>query len=212
MPYRHPIGDPLDRPAEPAEVVCESIDIAAPAADVFRALADPRELAAWLGGGDPAPRSPEHEVPDGPDTRPAAAPATRWDARVVAPDGTVGVVTGEYGHIVPPRLLETTWRASWNDFAPERVRFELVPIEVGGGAGTRVTVRHTRAAAQWRAPSSAFAGAVARADVWPSFLARLAAYVATAEALKRWDASPHGAPADTFDALHRAIVERHQAR
>jgi uncharacterized protein YndB with AHSA1/START domain len=198
MPYRHPIGDPIDRPAEPAEVVRASIDIAAPASDVFRALAEPSELAAWLGGADPAPASPES--PNAPDARPAA-PASRWEARVVAPDGTVGVVTGEYGHVAPPHLLETTWRASWNDFVPERVRFELVPIDVGGVAGTRVTVTHTRAAMQWRAPSHAFAGAVARADVWPTFLARLAAYVGTTEALGRWDVT-----------LHRAVVELHHAK
>ena len=210
MPYRHPTGDPIERPAEPAEVVRESIDIAAPAADVFRALADPRELAAWLGDGDPPPVAPD--APDEPNARPAAASATRWDARVIAPDGTVGIVTGEYGTVAPPRLLETTWRASWNDFVPERVRFELVPIEVGGVAGTRVTVTHTRAAVQWRAPSSAFSRTLGRAELWPTFLARLAAYVATAGALGRWDALPHGAPADAFGALHRAVVELHRAK
>ena len=205
MPYRHPIGDPIERPAEPAEVVRESIDIAAPPADVFRALAEPRELAAWLGGGQPPPAAPD--AADKPSARPATVPATRWDARVLAPDGTAGVVTGEYGAVVPPRLLETSWRASWNDFVPERVRFELVPIEVGGVAGTRVTVTHTRATMQWHAPSSAFRGALAHANVWPTFLARLAAYVATA-ALGRWDAAPPG----TFDALHRAVVQLHGAR
>jgi uncharacterized protein YndB with AHSA1/START domain len=210
MPYRHPIGDPIERPAEPAEVVRESIDIAAPPTEVFRALADPRELAVWLGGDDPAPAA--HEPANEPNARPAGAPATRWDALVAAPDGTAGVVTGEYGRVVPPHLLETTWRASWNDYAVERVRFELVPIHVGGVAGTRVTVTHTRAAARLLAPSSAFVGTAARADLWPTFLARLAAYVATAEALRRWDASPQGAPADAFQALHRAVVELHHAR
>ena len=207
MPYRHSIGDPMERPAEPAEVVRESIDIAAPAADVFRALADPRELAAWLGGGAPPAEPDSPATPDEPSVRPAAAPRTRWDARVTAPDGTVGVVTGEYGRMVPPHLLETTWRASWNDFASERFRFELVPIDVGGLAATRVTVTHTRAAMQWRAPSSAFEAHVAGAELWPTFLARLAAYVATT-GLGRWGASPHGA----FDALHRAVVELHGAR
>lgn len=210
MPYRHPIGDPIERPAEPAAIVRESIDIAAPAADVFRALADPRELATWLGGGDAPPVAPD--ATDEPNARPVAAPATRWDARVVAPDGTVGIVTGEYGAVAPPRLLETTWRASWNDFVPERVRFELVPIEVGGVAGTRVTVTHTRAAMQWHAPSSAFSGTLARAGIWHTFLARLAAYVATAEALGRWDAPPHDTSADAFGALHRAVVELHHAK
>ena len=206
MPYHPPIGDPIKRPAEQAEVVRESIDIAAPAADVFHALADPRELVAWLGDGDPAPRSTD--VGDEPRARPAGTPPTRWAARVVAPDGSLGIVEGEYGHVVPPRLLETTWRASWNDFALERVRFELVPIDVAGVVGTRVTVTHTRAMLRLHAPSNAFAGATVRADLWPTFLARLAAYVATTEALLRWDSSAHTA----FDTLHRAIVELHRAR
>ena len=199
MPYRHPIGDPPGRPAETAEVVRESTDVAAPAGDVFRALADPHELAAWLGRyappSDPDPRA----ATDEPSMRTVAAPGTRWEARVIAPDGTTGVVTGEYGTVIPPRLLETSWRASWNDFTPERVRFELVPIEVGGVAGTRVTVPHTRAAMRWLAPSSAFHAALARADLWPTLLARLAAYVATGTLV------PWGA----FDALHRAVVEVH---
>jgi uncharacterized protein YndB with AHSA1/START domain len=216
MPYRHPIGDPTERHRDAPDVVRASVDIAAPAADVFRALSDPRELVAWLGGDDPAPSTPAPadatDAPDAPSTRPAGASGVRWDARVIAPDGTVGVVAGELGTVIPPRLLETTWRASWNDFAPERVRFELEPIEVGGVAGTRVTVTHTRAAMRWHAPSSAFDATMARADVWPTLLARLAAYVATATALGRWNASPRGTPADAFDALHRAVVELHHAR
>jgi uncharacterized protein YndB with AHSA1/START domain len=210
MPNRHPIGDPIERAAGAADVVQASVDIAASPTDVFHALADPRELTAWLGGGDPDLTYPEQ--PDEPSARPAEGPAGRWDARVVAPDGTAGVVTGEYGHVVPPRLLETTWRASWNDFAVERVRFELVPIDVGGVAGTRVTVTHTRAAARWLAPSSAFAGGVARAELWPTCLARLATYVATAITVREWDATSHGSPADAFDALHRRVVELHRAR
>ena len=210
MPYRHPIGDPIEPPAdETAGTVRASIDIAAPADDVFRALSDPRELAAWLGGESaPAPENP----PDAPSARPADGPPGRWAARVVAPDGMTGVVTGEYGRVQPPRLLETTWRASWNDFLVERVRFELVPIDVGGVAGTRVTVTHTRATARWLAPSSAFSGATVGTDPWPTFLARLAVYVATTSARARSVASPTGAPADWFEALHRAVVDTHHAR
>ena len=100
---------------------------------------------------------------------------------------------------------------SWNDFATERVRFQLVPADVGGVAGTRVTVTHTRAEARLLAPSSAFAPATASLDVWPAFLARLAAHVATASALARWPGGD-GASADTFDALHRAVVDLHRAR
>ena len=209
MPYRHPIGDPIEPPAdETAGSVQASIEIAAPADDVFRALSDPGELAAWLGG---EPASSPQDATDAPSTRPIDGSPGRWAARVVAPDGTVGVVTGEYGRVQPPRLLETTWRASWNDFVVERVRFELVPIDVGGVAGTQVTVTHTRAAARWLAPSSALSGSAVRTDPWPTFLARLAVYVATTSARARSGTSPTGAPADWFEALHRAVVDTHHA-
>jgi uncharacterized protein YndB with AHSA1/START domain len=208
MPSRHPIGDPTETPADAAGIVRASIDIAAAPADVFHALADPRELAAWLGS-DPARASTEST--DAPSARPRELlPASRWHAQVVAPDGMPGVVTGEYGTVAPPHVLETTWRASWNDFATEGVRFELAPIEVGGAAGTRVTVTHTRAAARLLAPSSAFvAGHTLAGELWPSLLARLAVYVATRGALARWGG--HDASAESFEALHRAVVELHHA-
>lgn len=207
MPSHHPIGDPIERATEPEDVVRVSIDIAGLAADVFDALADPRELAAWLGGEPlPAPTDATNEP-----VRPASElPASRWNARVIAPDGTVGLVEGEYGHIAPPYRLETTWRASWNDFALERVRFQLVPIDVGGVAGTRVTVTHTRATMRLHVPSSAFAGSIVHADVWPSLLARLAARVGMTDALSRW--SRQGGAPDSFDALHRAVLELHRTR
>jgi uncharacterized protein YndB with AHSA1/START domain len=207
MPYRHPIGDPIERPADSTEAVRTSIDIAASADEVFHALCDPCQLAAWLGGDPVSAPSDAREAPAAPDL---AAPASRWDARVVAPDGTIGVVNGEYVSIVPPHRLETTWRASWNDFAPERVRFELVPIDVSGSIGTRVTVTHTRALMRAHAPSSAFGRSIAHADLWPTLLARLSVHVVTAASLARWSA-PRADVADTFASLHRAVVELHHA-
>ena len=206
MPYHHLIDDPLERPADAADVVRTSIDIAAPAADVFRALADPRELAAWLGG---EPVSPT-DATASPAVRESETPASRWNARVVAPDGTIGEVSGEFGLMLPPHRLETSWRASWNDFALERVRFELVPIDVGGVAGTRVTVTHTRARTSMHAPSSAFAGPVVATDVWASLLARLAAHAGMTDVLERW--RQDGGVPDSFDALHRAVVALHETR
>lgn len=209
---RHVTGDPIEAPAEPAGIVRASVDIAAPAAEVFRALVEPRELAAWLGG-EPVPPSPPdqpepRDEPPGHHSHPL--PGARWHTPAVAPDGTSGTVTGEYLLVLPPHVVETTWRASWNDFATERVRFQLAPIDVGGVAGTRVTVTHTRAEARLRAPSAAFVGAAASANVWPSFLARLAAHVATVSALARWSGR-NASPNDSFDALHRAVVDLHHA-
>ena len=200
---RHVTGDPIQSPAEPAGIVRASVDIAAPAADVFRALIDPCELAAWLGG-EPAsapPNASEEPVRER-DGRPS-----HWEAHVVAPDGAIGVVEGEYGLALPPHRLETTWRASWNDFALERVRFELVPIEVGGVAGTRVTVTHTRSTMRMHAPSSTFAGPVVFTEVWPSLLARLAVHVGMTGVFAHW--SEHAGAPDSFEALHRAVIDLH---
>jgi uncharacterized protein YndB with AHSA1/START domain len=196
---RHVTGDPIESPAEPAGIVRASVDIAAPIADVFRALVDPRELAAWLGG-EPMPADARDRDPRLDDAA-RVLPGAAWRSPAIAPDGTAGVLSGEYLNVAPPYRLETTWRASWNDFATERVRFELVPIEVGGVAGTRVTVIHTRAQSSLHATTSALSRASIEADdVWRSLLARLAVHVATAGALV------HG-----FDALHRAVVELHHA-
>jgi len=206
MPRLHPIGDPLDAAVEPAEAVRASVDIAAPPADVFRALIDPRELSAWLGG-EAAPATGPALHPAGP---PTPLPGAAWRAPAIAPDGTRGTVAGEYVSVVPPHRLETTWRASWNDFATERVRFELVPIDVSGVEGTRVTVTHTRAEARLLATTSRLSHAGQPVEEWPSLLARLAAHVVTASALARW--SGHDGPAATsFDALHRAVIDLHHA-
>lgn len=206
MPRLHPIGDPLDAAAGHAEAVRASVDIAAPPPDVFRALIDPRELSAWLGG-EMAPATQRDDPAAAP---PATLPGAAWRAPAIAPDGSAGTVAGEYLSIVPPHRLETTWRASWNDFAPERVRFELVPIDVGGVAGTRVTVTHTRAQARLHATTATLAHVEPPVEEWPSLLARLAAHVATASALARW--SGLDAAATPFDALHRAVVALHRAR
>lgn len=198
--------------AEPSpSVVRESVDIAAAPDAVFRALVDPQELAAWLGGEEPSdPREPACE-PDAKRDEHRAAAGQPWRAPALAPDGTRGSVHGEYLVVDPPRRLETTWRASWNHFAPERVRFELAPIGVGGTAGTRVTVTHTRSLVRLHATtaSAATRASAIAADVWPSFLARLAAHVAIVSTAAQWSESGQGSPEHWFDALHRAVVAIH---
>jgi uncharacterized protein YndB with AHSA1/START domain len=203
----HVTGDPIESPAEPAGIVRASVDIAAPTADVFRALVEPRELAAWLGG-EPMPEDPRDQEPD---HRTTPRPGTTWRAPALAPDGTSGTVAGEYLVVLPPHALETTWRASWNDFATERVRFQLLPLDVGGVAGTRVVVTHTRAEARLHATRATLSRIDTPAGVWPAFLARLAAHVATASALAQWSGRDGGS-ADAFGALHRAVVHLHVAR
>ena len=204
---RHVTGDPIEPPTERAGIVRASVDIAASPAEVFRALVEPRELAAWLGG-KPMPADARSDRSERDSTPPTGA---EWRAPAIAPDGTSGTVAGEYLVVVPPYALETTWRASWNDFATERVRFQLVPVDVGGVAGTRITVTHTRTESRLLTTSRALEGAAARADAWPVVLARLAAHVSTASALAQWSGRD-GASDDSFAALHRAVVDLHHAR
>ena len=69
-------------------------------------------------------------------------PGGRWHARTTDAAGREGSLAGEYRVVDPPRVLEHTWQASWDE-APTVVRYELAPAQVGGVSGTRVTVTHT---------------------------------------------------------------------
>jgi uncharacterized protein YndB with AHSA1/START domain len=112
--------------------VVGTVDIAASAERVFRALSDPKELVQWWGS---------------PDTyRPHL-----WDAdfrvggawRVVGKSaaGEPYSVFGEFLEITPPRRLVQTWVYDWDDGRdqpPSRLTYVLEDIP----GGTRVTVRH----------------------------------------------------------------------
>ena len=207
----HPIGDPFgrERAPEPTRSIQASIDIAATPDVVFRALADPHELVAWLGD---APASEERDAssPSVPFTYPRGGAS--WLAHVRAPDGTPGTVSGEFLYVAPPRTLTTTWAASWNRFVQDEVTFELAPIDVAGVAGTRVTVTHRRRSHRLvREATIASARAVTDADgeAWAALLARLAAYVATSSALARWGVASGTDFTQAFDALHRRVVAIH---
>jgi uncharacterized protein YndB with AHSA1/START domain len=184
----------IDRSSSPsvAGAVRAVVDIAAPPDAVFHALSDPHELAAWLGGGPAsAPRAPSESACDA-----GVVPGQSWRAPARAPHGVPGSVCGEYLIVDPPRRLESTWRASWDGFAPERVCFELVPVDVGGVPGTRLTVTHTRAVA--RLDVTAQACLTVHHD-WSRRLAGLAAYLSA-------PAAAFGQPAVTVHAPWRAGV------
>jgi uncharacterized protein YndB with AHSA1/START domain len=200
----HPIGDRFEHERAPSRVVRATEDIAAPPESVFRALVDPRELAAWLGG------EPENIDLLGTPAPPASGQS--WRAIALAPDGSRGFVSGEYILVDPPRRLETTWRTSWTGVTEERVRFELLPIAVGGQPGTRITVTHTRAVLHAHATVSTVTRASTGVDddLWPTLLAQLTAYVTTTDALARWADASGDDVAHAFDALHRRVVAIHQ--
>ena len=116
----------------PPRIVRTVIDIAAPPAHVFETLTDPRELAAWWGGGDARTLDCES------DARPGGA----WRVRTLGPDGAERTVGGGYRVVDAPHRLEQTWQAT-DDAAPSLVRYDLEPLQVDGTDGTRLTVTHT---------------------------------------------------------------------
>jgi uncharacterized protein YndB with AHSA1/START domain len=150
-----------DRAIRAERVVRATIDIAACPEEVFRALTDPRELAAWLGGVD--------DFASG-EWAPDATAGTSWSAPAISPDGTPGLVRGEYLVMEAPRRLVCSWHASWDHYARTVVRYELEPVDVQGTAGTRVTVIHS-APAMCAQHASQFG---AKRDGWTLMLARLA--------------------------------------
>ena len=165
-----------------ADAVRTSVEIAASPDVVFHALTDHRELAAWLAGDAESANESAHSL-EGPSL---PIPGQPWSAPALAPDGALGSVCGEFLRVDPPCRLETTWRASWDDFAPDRVRFELTPIDVGGTIGTRVTVTHTRAHTRARARLQITARATASGrDEWPAMLWRLVSYLTPPVAVSR---------------------------
>jgi uncharacterized protein YndB with AHSA1/START domain len=215
----HPIGDRFREAwPEPARVIHASIEIAAAPDVVFRALADPRELVAWLGDARPADAPSEPSRDDSDAASPSLAPFTHpgggagWLAHVRAPDGTPATVSGEFLYVVPPRSLVTTWSASWNGFVQDQVTFELTPIEVDGGAGTRVTVTHRMRGKHVLREATRASAHVMRAtadDTLKTLLARLAAHVAMHALVHPGD--PSGSDlAHAFDALHRRVIAIHR--
>ena len=130
-------SDPSAEPVAPAEsapsTVTTHVDIAAPPEDVFEALTDPDQLAEWWGS-DESYRTRDWTV--------EATPGGTWGATTIGPDGEEGSLGGTFIEVDAPRVLETTWRTSWDD-VDSIVRWELAPVEVDGEAGTRLTVIHT---------------------------------------------------------------------
>lgn len=222
------IGDPFSETREAApRSIQASIEIAATPDVVFRALADPRELVAWLSdaqSSDAPPRSsimPPQEAPsDGRDvptspSLPSTYPrgGTSWLAHVRAPDGSPGTVSGEFLSVVPSRALTTTWSASWHRFAQDVVTFELASVNMAGVVGTRVTVtHHRRADSLLRDATIASARSIANGegDPWAPLLGRLAAYVALTNAVSCSGIASEVDFTQAFDALHRRVVAIHQ--
>jgi len=138
------------------------VEIAASPHDVFGALTNPRDLAAWLGGVDDYDAREWGEDPEA---------GHAWRSPAIAPDGTRGTVRGELLVVNAPRRLVTSWHASWEHDARSVVRFELEDATVDGVHGTRLTVIHTAPAA---VPQHVSQFGAVREKGWTALLARLA--------------------------------------
>jgi uncharacterized protein YndB with AHSA1/START domain len=127
--------------------IVEEIDIAAPPAEVFAALTDARQLAAWWGK-EPSVDLTVFDMD--------ARPGGRWRNSASHAGGVSHGPVGDqlrrngfdafeaHGEILeydPPSLLVWSWIANWHEQPTHRtvVRWELTPTP----AGTRVRVTHS---------------------------------------------------------------------
>jgi len=113
-----------------AGLVVATVDIAAPAPRVFRALTDPRELMQWWGSPETY-RAHSWEA----DFRVGG----RWRVEGKSANGQSYSVSGEFLEITPPQRLVQTWLYDWDPgHPPTKLTYLLEDIP----GGTRVTVRH----------------------------------------------------------------------
>lgn len=145
-------------------------EIAAPPEEVFEALTDPEALEQWfLAPGAATTHDWELDL----------APGGEWRARTVAPDGSEGVMHGEFVTIDAPHTLELTWHTSWEEFVPTTVRYDLEPIWVDGERATRLTVTHVGGVV-----AGVWVGAAAQGS-WQNSLLRLGEYLIAMYAITR---------------------------
>ena len=111
------------------EIVSE-IRIAAPPERVFQALVDPSQVVQWWGQtGIYCCTKFENDLRVG----------GTWRSIGVDGNGRPFEVSGEYLALDPPRLLLSTWVATWTGKAITKVRWELEP----SANGTLVRIRHS---------------------------------------------------------------------
>lgn len=117
--------------AQPETEIVKEITIDAPAETIFAALTEPEELVQWWGED-----GLYHVTHMDADLRVGG----KWRTVGTSASGNAFTVEGEYTAIERPRLLEYTWRHTW-DGVPEEtlVRYELT--ERNGS--TLVSVRHS---------------------------------------------------------------------
>lgn len=159
------MSTPNASPAPPAkdEIVAE-IRIAAPPERVFEALVDPSQVMQWWGQAG-IYRCTKFES----DLRVGGM----WRSMGVDGDGRPFEIIGQYLEIDPPRLLFSTWRATWTGDVETRIRWELEPAN----PGTLVRIRHSGFAAHPEL-AQAYRG-------WPRMLSWLQALLEKGETVEQ---------------------------
>ena len=152
------------------EVVAE-MQIAAPPDRVFQAMVDPAQVVKWWGQAG-IYRCTKFES----DLRVGG----KW--RSIGMDGNERPfeIVGEYLEVDPPRLLSSTWRATWTGDIETKIRWEPEPVE----GGTHVRIRHSGFAAHPEL-AQAYRG-------WPRMLGWLAALLEKGETVEQRQAASWG--------------------
>lgn len=145
------------------EIVSE-IRIAAPPKRIFQALVDPSQVVQWWGQPG-VYRCTKFES----DLRVGG----RWRSVGLDGEGHSFEVSGEYLEIDPPRLLSSSWVATWTGDVKTKVRWELEPAE----DGTLVRIRHSGLAAH--------PGIAQSYRGWPRMLGWLKAFLERGETVEQ---------------------------
>ena len=156
------MGAPQQK-CNPDEIVSE-IRITAPLERVFQAIVDPSQVVLWWGQTG-IYRCTKFES----DLRVGGT----WRSIGVDDDGRPFEITGEYLEMDPPRLLSSTWVATWTGEIKTKVRWELEPAQ----NGTLVRIRHSGFAAHPEL-TQAYRG-------WPRMLGWLQALLERGETVER---------------------------
>jgi uncharacterized protein YndB with AHSA1/START domain len=117
-----------------ADAIVSEVEIAAPPERVFQALVDAKQVVEWWG---------QQGIYLCKEFRSDLRAGGKWRSAGLDGQGHNFEVGGEYIEIDPPRLLVTTWVATWTGDVKTVVRWELEPVK----NGTLVRIRHSGFAA-----------------------------------------------------------------
>ena len=143
-----------------SDAIVSEIHIEAPPARVFQALVDPAQVPKWWGQiGIYRCTGFESDLRVG----------GKWRNSGIDGQGRDFVIGGEYLELDPPRLVVSSWVATWTGDAKTTIRWELEP----SGRGTLVRIRHSGFGAHPEL-SQSYRG-------WPRMLGWLRSYVEKSE-------------------------------